>query len=245
MKGIHDRLHVVAVDLPRIPAEGAPFVRHRLHVEHDPSVRLDAVAVDQRDEIVEPKTRAGHRRLPGRTLLHLAIREFDEYPRRRRGMAESERHAHPLPQTMTERPADDLDARGRVERAHLKPAVVGAVCGQLVHRDDPALGQRRPERDRVMTRRQQKAIAILPGEVLRIVAKLVEVKRSEQVGYAKALSDVTLSRPARHLQNVATHVCGAQFQRTYIRGLGTQVTRHLVDQSLSSPPLTLSRSAVM
>src|SRR5688500_6780508 len=47
-----DRGNVVAVDLLRGPAEGAPFVGDPLHVEHDSAIRLDAVAVDQRDQAV-------------------------------------------------------------------------------------------------------------------------------------------------------------------------------------------------
>ena len=41
----------------RLPAEGAPFVGDRLHVEHDRAVGLDAVAVDQRHQVVEPEMR--------------------------------------------------------------------------------------------------------------------------------------------------------------------------------------------
>ena len=115
-----------------------------------------------------------------------------------------------LPEAVAERAADDLDARRRVERAHLQPAVVGAVGGELVDREDAAFGERRPERDRVVAGRQQEAVAVRPGEVLRIVAELVEVERGEQVGDAEPLADIALARAARHLQDVAAQIGGAE-----------------------------------
>src|SRR5260221_5339983 len=117
-----DRRNVVAVDLLRLPAEGAPLIRDRLHVEDDAAVGLDAVAVDQRDEIVETEARAGHRRLPGGALLHLAIGELDENPGLRAVESKPEGLADALPEAVAERAADDLDPGRGVERAHLEPA---------------------------------------------------------------------------------------------------------------------------
>ena len=144
------RSDVVAVDLLRGPAKGAPFVGDRLHVEHDSAIRLDAVAVDQRDQVVEPEARTGHRGLPGRALLHLAVRNFAEDSCRRFGKPEAERHADRLPEALAERAADDLDARRRVERAHLQATAVGTVSCELIERDDAAFRQHRPKRDRVV-----------------------------------------------------------------------------------------------
>ena len=42
---------VVTVDLERLPAEGAPLVGDRLHVEDDRAVGLDAVAIDEGDKV--------------------------------------------------------------------------------------------------------------------------------------------------------------------------------------------------
>ena len=72
-----------------------------------------------------------HRRLPGRALLHLAVGELDEDARRRAVEAEAERLADALAEAVAERAADHLDAGRRVERAHLEPAVVGAVGREL------------------------------------------------------------------------------------------------------------------
>src|SRR3954451_22372695 len=49
---VDDLRHVVAVDLRGVPAEGAPFVDDRVHGHDDLPVGLDAVAVDQGDELV-------------------------------------------------------------------------------------------------------------------------------------------------------------------------------------------------
>ena len=81
--------------------------------------------------------------------------------------AEAERLADALAESVAERAADHLDAGRRIERAHVEPAVVGAVGRELRERDDPAFGERRPERDRVVPGREQEAVAIRPGEIRR------------------------------------------------------------------------------
>ena len=115
------RATIAAMSLPsislRLPAEGAPLVGDRLHVEDDRAVGLDAVAVDQRDEVVEPEVARRHRRLPGRALLHLAVGELDEDARRRAVEPQAERLADALAEAVAERAADHLDARRGVERA--------------------------------------------------------------------------------------------------------------------------------
>ena len=166
LERVDDGRDVVAVDLLRLPAEGAPLLAHRLHVEDDRAVGLDAVAVDEGDEIVELEMGAGHRRLPGRSLLHLAVGQLDEDPRRRAVEPEAERLADALAEAVAERAADDLDARRRVERAHLEAAAVGAIGGQLRDGQDPGLGQRRPERDRVVPGREQEAVALRPVDIV-------------------------------------------------------------------------------
>ena len=130
-----------------VPAEGAPFVGDRLDVDDDRAVGLDAVAVDQRDEIVEAEGRARDGRLPGGAFLQLAVRQLAEDARVRACEAEAERHADPLPEPMAERTADDLDARRGVERRHLQPAVVGAV-GRRARRAEARPPRRAPPRAR-------------------------------------------------------------------------------------------------
>ena len=71
--------HVVAVNLDRIPAERAALLGDGLDVDHDLSIGLDAVAVDQRDEIVEAEISSRHHGFPSRTFLQFAVGEFDEH----------------------------------------------------------------------------------------------------------------------------------------------------------------------
>ena len=240
-----DRRHVVAVDLERLPAEGAPFVGDRLHVEHDRAVGLDAVAVDQRDEAVELEMARRHRGFPGRALLHLAVREFDEDARRRSVEAQAERLPDALPQAMAERAADHLDAGRGVERRHLEPAVVGAVGGELVDRQDAGLGQRRPERDRIVAGRQQEAVAVGPVEVLRIVAQLVEVERGQRIGDAEALADIALPLAARHGQHVAAQIASRGASSAPISASPGGELRSIVISPCRGRRDMLSRSAVM
>src|SRR5215469_14871450 len=87
-----DRSDVIAIDLLGLPAEGPPFSSHRLHVQHDGAIGLDAVAVDQRNESVQLEMGGRHRRLPGRALLHLAVGQFAEGACFRPARPQAERH---------------------------------------------------------------------------------------------------------------------------------------------------------
>src|SRR6185436_6618978 len=107
---VADRLHVVAVDLHGVPAEGAPLRGHRLHIQHDAAIGLDAVAVVEGDHVVEAEMGGCHRRLPGRALLELAVRQLDEDAGRAPGEPQAQRHAEPHAEPVPERAARDLDA---------------------------------------------------------------------------------------------------------------------------------------
>ena len=72
----------------------------------------------------------------------------------------------------------------------------------------------------------------------------MEIEGSERVGDAEPLADITLPGSARHGEHVATHVRGMSAQRGEI-GCSGGVVALCHDQSLSSPPLALSRSAMM
>ena len=91
---------------------------------------------------------------------------------------------------------------------------------------------------------KQEAVALCPGHVAGIIAKFVEVKRCQRVGNAESLADIALPLPARHGEHVAPQVRGPALERTDIGVAGRRISQH-DDQSLSSPPDMLSRSAVM
>ena len=91
---------------------------------------------------------------------------------------------------------------------------------------------------------QQEAVAVPPLRILRIVPHFVEVENGQQVGDAEPLADVALTLSAGHGQHVPAEIGGAKGQRGEIRCLGGMVVeRSSESQSLSRPPLRLSRSA--
>ena len=127
--------------------------RRRVPVEHESAVGLDPVAVDQRDEVVQPGMRGRHGGLPVRAFLHLAVGKFDEDAGGRMPEPQAERHADTVTESMAERAAGHLDAGRGVERRHVEPAVVGPVGREFVQRDHAGFGERCPERDRIMAGR--------------------------------------------------------------------------------------------
>src|SRR5439155_16587633 len=108
------------------------------------------------------------------------------------------RLAHTLSEAMAKRPADHLNTRRRVKRAHVEPAAVGTISRELRNRNDAALGKRRPQRDRIVAGRKQEAIAVRPGEVLRVIAQLMEIESGEKIGDTEPLADIALPLATRH-----------------------------------------------
>ena len=70
-----DRLHVVAVDLDRMPAEGLGPLRVRVEIPavHRLAALAEPVHVDDRDQVVELLVPGVLERLPHRALGHLAV----------------------------------------------------------------------------------------------------------------------------------------------------------------------------
>jgi hypothetical protein len=91
---------VVAVDLAGFPTECTPLLGDRLHVQHDCAIRLNAIAVDERDEVIELEMARGHRRFPCGAFLHLTIGELAEDSRGRSLHALAQRHADRLAQAV-------------------------------------------------------------------------------------------------------------------------------------------------
>src|SRR5690242_2081317 len=74
-EGAQDVLHVVAVALDHVPAEGAPLVGERADPADvlDVAVDLLAVVVDDGAQLVELAVAGEHRRLPDLSLLLLTV----------------------------------------------------------------------------------------------------------------------------------------------------------------------------
>ena len=117
------------------------------------------------------------------------------------------------------------------------------IGGELIEGNDAGFREGCPQRDRIMTGRENEAVALWPLRVLRVVAQLMEIDRRERVRDAEALREVALADRARHAQQVPAHRLGALPQeRDRPVGAGRIAAWH---QSLSNPPDTFSRSAVM
>ena len=201
---------VVAVDLLRGPTERAPLGGDGFHIEHKSAVGLDAVAVDQRDEVVQPEMCCRHGGLPVRAFLHLAVGKFDEDAGGRMPEPQAERHADALTESMAERAAGHLYAGRGVERRHVEPAVVGPVGRELVQRDHAGFGKRRPERNRIVAGREQEAVALRPGKILRIIA--AHGSRAPRARRRCRAGRHSPGRGLAPLQGVSPQVRGAELQ---------------------------------
>ena len=143
---------VVAVDLDRVPAEGAqpsgvdveiPLVARRAGL-------AEAVDVDDRDQVVEPVEAALGERLPHRALGHLAVAaQHPDSAVEALELLGRERHADADRQALAERAGGDIDPRQDRRRVTLEPAAAAAVGEELLFVD-----RADREQDRVVQRRR-------------------------------------------------------------------------------------------
>ena len=96
---------------------------------------------------------------------------------------------------------------------------------ELRHRDHAGLGQHRPERDGVVPGREHEPVAILPVEVLRVPAQLVEDERGQHVGDAQPLAQIALALAGGHLDHQPAQVLGARAERVDV-GMGRRMVSH-------------------
>ena len=141
-----DRLHVVAVDLDRMPAEGLRPLRVRVEIPavHRLAALAEPVHVDDRDQVVELLVPGMLERLPHRALGHLAVAA--QHPDPVREPVEPlarERDAHAVRKALAQRPRGHVDPGQHRSRVPLEPApelpereqlLVRDRAGGLVHR---------------------------------------------------------------------------------------------------------------
>jgi hypothetical protein len=143
-EGGAQRRYVVAVHLAHGPAEGAPLIRHRRHVEQvgDWAVGLELVMIDDSDQGVEPVLGRGHRRLPHRALVGLAVAHDDEDAAVALLKAGGQRHADANRQAVAERPGGRLHAGSPVALGMAAQHRSGlGLAQQLVLREEAFIGQ--------------------------------------------------------------------------------------------------------
>ena len=109
---LDERGVVVAIHLAHRPAERPHLVGQRL--QPDRPLRgvplLQAVAIHDPGQVVQPEVRRGHRRLPVAALLELAVAGEDEGAPSRIIHLRAQRRAHRHRQPVTERAGARLDA---------------------------------------------------------------------------------------------------------------------------------------
>ena len=106
---------IAAMSLPSISAVSQPKARHlsatgSMSSTTGPSAWMPLQSTSA-TRPSRPKCAGGHRRLPGRAFLHLAVGELDEDARLRAVEAQAERLPDALAEAVAERAADHLDAR--------------------------------------------------------------------------------------------------------------------------------------
>ena len=79
-----------------------------------------------------------------------------------------------------------------------------------------------------MAGRQEKTVAVGPGEILGVIAELVEIEGGEKIGNPEPLADIALALAARHDEHVPPEIGGATPERGEIgSSCGKIVERHL------------------
>ena len=167
LERLDDRLHVVAVDLDRVPAEGLELGADVAGV-HDllgRAVGLEVVVVDDRGDVADPEVLRRGRRLPGLALLAVAVGEQAEGLRGLVEVVEPQREADPdgHREALAERTGRDLDAGGR---AHVGVALEHradlAELLELGVREVAVLGERGVEDRGGVALGEDEAVALGP-----------------------------------------------------------------------------------
>jgi hypothetical protein len=192
--GAVDRLHVVAVDLDRVPAEGARPVRVRVEVPavHRLAALAEPVDVEDRDEVVELVVRRVLERLPLRALGDLAVAE--EHPDAEGQPVEllaGERHPDAVRQALAERARRHVDPRDPRRRMALEHAPELAIGLQVVDRDGPGRAVHAVEERRGMSLREDEPVVVRILRLREVVPEVLREQHRHQVGGRHARGRVT------------------------------------------------------
>jgi hypothetical protein len=183
-KGLHQLLHIVAVDAQHLPAKGGVFCGQRLHLHYilHPAVNLQPIDVNDGDDIVELVVAGLHRRLPNLPLLLLAVAHQAEDLVRFLVEPRGQRHAHGDAQALAQRTGGDLDS-GQLQpmRMPLKARVQLAQRHHIVDLAEAGEAQADIERRRLVPSRPDNAVAIRPERIFGIVTGSMKIERGGDV----------------------------------------------------------------
>ena len=222
-KRFDDLLHVVAVDGDDIPSEAAILFFERLDVHHvfHPAVDLQAVAVDDADQVVELEMARFHRSFPDLAFLLLAVSHDAEDVVIFLVQPGGERDANGDAQALAERSGGDFDA-GQLEpvRMPLKRRIQLAQERDVFLRAEAGEGEAEIEARRLVSRRPDDAVAVGPVGILGIVIGDAKVERGGDVHDGERAAGVSGGGGAQGGQVVAAHQIGLLFQ--FVNAVGTQ-----------------------
>ena len=180
-----DRLHVVTVDLDRLPAESLGSLRVRVEIPavHRLAALAEPVHVDDRDQVVELLVPGVLERLPHRALGHLAVAA--EHPDPVREPVEPlarERDADAVRQPLAQRAGRHVHPRQDRSRVPLEPASELAEREQLLVRDRArGLVHRVQERRRVPLGEDEMVVPRVVG-FIEVVPEVLRQQDGHEVG---------------------------------------------------------------
>ena len=215
LQSVQDLRQVVAVNLDDFPAKTAITLVQRLDVHHvlHPAIDLQAVAVDDANQVVELEVRCLHGRFPDIAFLLLAVPHNAEHRMfaavELAGQGHADRNAEALPQ----RSAGNLDARQlqtvrmslewRIQLAQGNDVFDGKVSGE---------GEAKIQRGGFMSGRPNDAVTFLPLRIVGIVDGDIQVQGGNDLHHGERASGMAGTGGAKRDQVVAAHQAGGLFK---------------------------------
>jgi hypothetical protein len=161
----NELLHVVPVRVHNLPSKTCVFVGERLYLHHvfDPSIDLQAIAVDDGDDVVEVVVAGLHSGFPDLALLLFAVAHEAEYFVLPAVDARGQSHADGDAEALAKRAGRNFNT-GQPEPVGmpLKWRMEFAQCDCIVERTKAREAERYVKRGRLVAGGPEDAVAIRP-----------------------------------------------------------------------------------
>ena len=180
-----DRVDVVAVDLDRVPPEGARAIRVGVEIPfvHRRAALTEPVHVDDRDQVVEPVERGVLERLPLRALGDLAVPA--QHPDTHGQLIEllpGDRDPDAIRESLAERARRDVDPRDTRRRVPFEDARELTVREELLVGDDAGGAVDRIEQGRRVALREDEAVVVRVLRRVEVVTEVLGEEDCHQIG---------------------------------------------------------------
>jgi hypothetical protein len=182
--GLVDQPQVVAVDVDRVPAEGADPGRERARVAagHGGAALPLAVGVDDRDQVAETVVAGAFERLPHRPLGQLTVAAQHPDPRRAPPEPGPQGHADRHRQALAERPGGHVHPGQARRRVPFEPAARPAEGEQLVVGDGPGRLEHSVQQRSGVALGEDEAVVAGMGWAGEVVAQVAAQQHGHEVG---------------------------------------------------------------